>query len=92
MNNLVEINNTELRIKEYNGQRVITFKDIDKVHNRIDGMARKAFNRSKKHLVQNEDYFVQNGRSKKIIQRNCSKWFNYSNRIRIFNANKVINR
>ena len=58
MSNLVKINNTELGIKEFNGQRVITFKDIDRVHNRIDGMARKAFNRSKKHLVHYEDYFV----------------------------------
>lgn len=58
MKNLVEINNTELGIKEYNGQRVITFKDIDRVHNRANGTARNAFNRNKKHFVKNEDYFV----------------------------------
>ena len=58
MKNLVEINSTELGIKEYNGQRVITFKDIDRVHNRANGTARNAFNRNKKHFVKNEDYFV----------------------------------
>lgn len=58
MKNLVEINNTELGIKEYNGQRVITFKDIDRVHNRAEGTARNAFNRNRKRLVQNEDYFI----------------------------------
>ena len=50
-NQLVEINNTTLGIKEYQGQRVITFKDIDKVHERPEGTARKAFNR-------NKDYFI----------------------------------
>lgn len=58
MKNLVEINNTTLGIKEYNGQRVITFKDIDRVHNRANSTARNAFNRNKKHFVKNEDYFV----------------------------------
>lgn len=43
MNNLVEINNTTLGIKEYNGQRIITFKDIDRVHERPDGTARRNF-------------------------------------------------
>lgn len=58
MSNLVEINNTELSIKEFNGQRVVTFKDIDNVHSRPDGTARMAFNRHRKRMVRNEDYFV----------------------------------
>lgn len=57
MNNLVEINNTTLGIKEYNGQRVITFKDIDRVHERPDGTARRNFTSNKKYLIENEDYF-----------------------------------
>lgn len=57
MNNLVEINNTTLGIKEYNGQRIITFKDIDRVHERPDGTARRNFASNKKHLIENEDYF-----------------------------------
>ena len=28
------INNVPLKIKEYKGHRVVTFKDIDAVHNR----------------------------------------------------------
>lgn len=58
MKNNLEINNTSLPIKEWNGQRVITFRDIDLVHNRPDGTARKAFNRNRKHLIENEDYFI----------------------------------
>ena len=57
-NTLVEINNTTLGIKEYQGQRVITFKDIDRVHERPDGTARKAFNRNKEKFIENKDYFI----------------------------------
>ena len=58
MNNNLKINNTTLLVKEWNGKRVITFKDIDFVHERPDGTARKAFNRNKNRLVENEDYFI----------------------------------
>lgn len=57
MNNLIEINNTTLGIKEFNGKRVITFKDIDRVHERPDGTARRNFTTNKKYLVENDDYF-----------------------------------
>lgn len=57
-NNSLQINNTSLSIREWNDQRVVSFKDIDHVHKRPDGTARKAFNRNRKHLVENEDYFI----------------------------------
>ena len=41
--NLVEINNVAIGIKEYEGKRVITFKDIDRVHVRPDVTASNAF-------------------------------------------------
>ena len=56
----VSINNTDISVKEYNGQRVVTFKDIDKVHGRRDGTARKRFNGNKKRFIEGEDYFVRN--------------------------------
>lgn len=55
-----KINNTELSVKVYQGQRVVTFKDIDMVHERPDGTARKRFNDNKKHFIVGEDYFVRN--------------------------------
>lgn len=58
MDNLIEINNVSIRIKEYNDQRVITFKDVDRAHQRPDGTARKAFNRNKKRFIKDEDYFM----------------------------------
>lgn len=58
MNELVHIENVEILIKEYKGQRVVTFKDIDKVHGRPDGTARKRFSDNRQHFIENEDYFI----------------------------------
>lgn len=55
---IVKIENTEMQIKEYDGQRVVTFKDIDEVHKRIDGSSRKAFQNNKKHFIPEVDYYV----------------------------------
>ena len=53
----VTINENELQIKEYQGQRVVTLKDIDTVHNRPEGTARRNFNTNKTHLIEGTDYF-----------------------------------
>lgn len=58
MNELIHIGNSDISIKEYNGQRVVTFKDIDLVHGRPDGTARATFNRNKERFIIGEDYFV----------------------------------
>lgn len=51
------INSTSIAIKEYRGQRVVTFKDIDTVHKRSGGTARKRFSDNREHFVDGEDYF-----------------------------------
>lgn len=58
MNELMRIGNCDIQVKEYNGQRVVTFKDIDSVHERPDGTARATFNRNKERFTLGEDYFV----------------------------------
>lgn len=58
MNELIHIGNADISIKEYKGQRVVTFKDIDAVHGRPDGTARKRFSDNRNHFVENEDYFI----------------------------------
>ena len=58
MNEVITIENTEMQIREYSGQRVVTFKDIDTVHQRPSGTARKTFNRNKKHFEVGKHYFV----------------------------------
>ncbi len=57
MNQLATINNAELEVKEYKGQRVVTFKDIDLVHDRADGTAKRNFNQNKDKFIDGEDYF-----------------------------------
>ncbi len=52
-----KINNTELSVKEYQGQRVVTFKDIDTVHGRPEGTAKRNFNTNKEHFIEGEDFF-----------------------------------
>ena len=49
MNDIIRINNHDVVAKEYNGQRVVAFKDIDMAHERADGTARKRFNDNKRH-------------------------------------------
>lgn len=45
--------------KEYDGQRVVTFKDIDMVHQRAEGTARKRFSDNKERFIEGIDYFVR---------------------------------
>ena len=56
----ITINRTEPPIREYRGRRVVTLSDVDKVHERTDGTARRNFNTNKKHFIEGEDYFVRN--------------------------------
>ncbi|WP_234121145.1 ORF6C domain-containing protein [Clostridium hydrogenum] len=54
---LIKINNQYIPVKEFNNQRVVTFKDIDLLHQRTDGIARKNFNNNIQHFIENTDYF-----------------------------------
>lgn len=58
MNEVITIENTEMQIREYNGERVVTFKDIDAVHGNKAGTAKRNFTRNKKHFIENEDFIV----------------------------------
>lgn len=73
MNNIqtVTINQTDISIKEYNGRRVVTFKDIDTCHSRPEGTARRNFNQNKQHFIEGIDYFkvcADEIRTHKIIE------------------------
>lgn len=52
--------NHEIVVKEFMGKRVVTFKDIDELHQRPDGTARRNFNENKNYFIEGEDYFVRN--------------------------------
>ena len=53
----ITIHGTELPIKEYQGERVVTLKEIDAVHRRPEGTARKRFNDNRKHFIKGVDFF-----------------------------------
>lgn len=55
--NELTINNTSIQVKEYNGQHVVTFKDIDAVHSRPDGTASRNFRANKNHFIEYEDFY-----------------------------------
>lgn len=58
MREIIVVNNHELKVKEFNGQRVVTFKDIDTVHERPEGTAKRNFNDNKKRFIEGEDFFT----------------------------------
>lgn len=58
MKEVITIENTEMPVREYNGQRVVTFKDIDTVHQRKSGTAKASFRRNKKYFQEETDYIV----------------------------------
>lgn len=43
MNELVRVGNSSISVKEYRGKRVVSFRDIDTVHERPKGTANKRF-------------------------------------------------
>lgn len=57
VSNLIKINNQDLQVKEFNNQRVVTFKDIDMLHERVEGTAGRNFSDNKKHFIKDSDYF-----------------------------------
>lgn len=48
----------ELSIKEYNGHRVVTLRDVESLHRRPAGTAKTNFQNNKKRFLEGEDYFI----------------------------------
>lgn len=57
MTNTIMINGQNLPIREYQNKRVVTFKDIDTVHSRPEGTARRNFNTNKEYFIEGEDFY-----------------------------------
>jgi len=70
MGNLVQIkvdnHSRSLTIKEFKGMRVVTLKEVDELHRRPEGTARRNFNENKKHFIEGEDFFVRNSHEAKM--------------------------
>lgn len=55
--NTVKINDYALPVKEYQGQRVVTLREIDEIHGRPSGTAGRNFRKNKKHFIEGKHYF-----------------------------------
>lgn len=59
MNNLpvINIGNTQFTAKTLDGKPVLTFRDIDTIHHRPDGSAKRNFNTNRQRFIEGEDFF-----------------------------------
>lgn len=57
MDEIITINKRDLSVKEYDGQRVVTFKDIDMIHKRPEGTAGRNFRNNKERFIEDVDFY-----------------------------------
>ena len=55
---LVTIHGHSIRVKQYKGKRVVTFKDIDEAHERPIGTANRNFQANRQRFINCVDFFV----------------------------------
>lgn len=55
---IVKVGKSNLNVKTWKNQRVVTFADIDRVHQRPQGTAGRNFRENRDYFIINEDYFV----------------------------------
>lgn len=77
MQEVVKIGNNNLQVKMYKGQRVVTFKDIDRVHERKAETAKYRFRDNKKHFICGVDYFEV---TKKDVGADFATTYGFSNK------------
>ncbi|GBC63872.1 hypothetical protein DENIS_4871 [Desulfonema ishimotonii] len=53
----IEISGTEIPVIEYRNERVITFKNIDRVHRRPEGTAGRNFRKNRQYFSEDKHYF-----------------------------------
>ena len=63
----MQIQGTEIQIKEYQGKRVVTLKDVDAVHQRKPGTASRNFNQNRNRFIEDIDFFRINVTATKFV-------------------------
>jgi len=76
INKYININNVDIIIKELNNKRVVTFDEIDTVHQRPSGTARRNFNTNKHRFKEGVDYYLYKGEKgrKALLQANYTNF------------------
>ena len=63
-NNTIKLDDgRELVVREYLGQRVLTFKSIDELHKKASGTTSSNYYRNRKYFIEGEDYFHFKGKT-----------------------------
>lgn len=57
MSAVVTIGFIDMQVIEHQGQRVVTLAQVDAVHGRPEGTARRTFNANRRRLLEGEDFF-----------------------------------
>ncbi|WP_165797683.1 ORF6N domain-containing protein [Heyndrickxia sporothermodurans] len=58
MSQIIQINDVNLAVKEYNSERIITLKEMDRLHQRKAGSAKKNFLNNREKFIEGEDYYM----------------------------------
>ena len=67
---IVTINNHDVGIREYDGQRVVTFEMIEKLHGKQAGSAKRQFHNNKKYFVPGKHYYLlQNEEAQSFLRK-----------------------
>ena len=66
MSEKITIGSSEISVKEWNGERVITFSDVDAVHCRVEGTAKRCFSENRNRFTEGRHYYFI---TTKIIKR-----------------------
>lgn len=64
----ITVNNVELPVVEYRGQRVVTLAMIDQAHERPDDTARRTFTSHRSRLVEGEDFYLVDFAQKDVLR------------------------
>ena len=54
---IITVQGQDLQVKEYQNRRVVTFRDIDELHQRPEGTAKRNFAENREKFIDGTDYF-----------------------------------
>ena len=55
---IININGIDIEVKVYISQHIVTFRDINLLHDGPDETARRNFNKNISHFIEGEDFFI----------------------------------
>lgn len=79
MADYVRVNNTELAIKEFNGERVVSVKDIATLHHKELKHVNEVFKNNLKYFKEGEHFFIIRKNNSEVVSTDFKNLFN-SNR------------